>query len=276
MGPSKICIRKSFIALGLCLVLGLSACGSGGSSSSGEASEAWMSDLVSEGELVIGTSGNQQPYTMYEDGVASGYSIDQCEELADRMGLVPRVEVLEFSGVMTGVQAGKFDVACSGELVQTEERKQATGFYLSVPTLEETTGLLGMKGAWDDDTIEVARGLKVGGTQGGAPTVVVERALDGDVEMVLFPGVAESIVGLKQGRVDFATAGSLALAYYAMNDSELELVMRGLEPTKGGLIISRNENLRDKVNEVSQEMLDDGTIEELQMKWFGATALPGE
>lgn len=264
---------KAALVATTALLLATVGCG-GESGGDSESAGGWESDLISEGELIIGTSANLPPYTMQEAGTADGYSVAQCKELADRMGLEPRIEILEFSGVMTGVQSGKIDIVCSGELSQTDERKQATGFYLSTPTLYESTGLMTTADNKDPSDFEDARGAKVGGVQGGAPPNILKKELADDVEIVLFPGVAEAIQGLKQGRVEYLVNSSLVLSYYEKNDPDLRIVATGLQPLSGGLIISRNEALRDKVNEVSQEMLEDGTIEELQKEFFGATALP--
>lgn len=272
--------RGSALAAGALalLVVVVTACSSqsGDSATSGSGdSAAWAADLVNPGKLTIATSGNTVPYAYPEGDKIVGYSMDQCNELAKRMGLEPKIEVVEFSGVMTGIQSGKFDVACSGELVQTEERKAATGFYLSTPTLMADTGLLGRASeATSDNSFDIARGKKVGGVQGAASPGQLQKELNDDVEIVLFPGVAEAVTGLKQNRVDYYAATTLVLQYYAAHDSELKVVATGLDPTPGGLIISRHEGLRDEINKVSQEMLDDGTIADMQKKWFNTTSLP--
>ena len=75
------------------------------------------------GKLVVGTTGNYRPFSyMDKNNKLTGYDIEWATIIADELGLELEFVTGQFSGLIPGLVAGKFDVVLSGANA-TEERK---------------------------------------------------------------------------------------------------------------------------------------------------------
>jgi ABC-type amino acid transport substrate-binding protein len=138
--------RLRFPAAALCAVaatVGLVACGSSGSPSSGSTSGSNPYNLIHPGTLTVGMTLQFKP-EMYLDsaGKPAGYDVVLLDKLASSMHVKLSIQNLDFTGLIPGLQAHKFDVVSVG-LSPTPEREQAVSFsrayvpyalILAVPT----------------------------------------------------------------------------------------------------------------------------------------------
>lgn len=82
--------------------------------------------IKSSGELRVGTSGNQPPYSLKtkEDKIV-GYEIDMATLLAGAMDLEVKIVEMPFSELLPALEAGKIDVVMSGMTITTERNMKA-------------------------------------------------------------------------------------------------------------------------------------------------------
>lgn len=88
-------------------LVAISACGGSG----GNALEKVQKSKV----ISIGTSGNNAP-TIFRDAAGGfvGLDADWANQIAQSLGAKVEWQVLDFAGIVPGLQAGKFDAAMSG------------------------------------------------------------------------------------------------------------------------------------------------------------------
>lgn len=81
-----------------------------------------LSSILKKGELRIGTTGNQPPFSMKsKTGELIGYEIDLAKALAKTMGVKLTLVELPFSELISAVKSGKVDAVMSG-MTMTPER----------------------------------------------------------------------------------------------------------------------------------------------------------
>ena len=81
-----------------------------------------LSTILKKGEIRIGMTGNQPPFTMKaKSGELIGYEVDLATALAKNMGVKLKLVEMPFSDLLGALKAGKIDAVMSG-MTMTPER----------------------------------------------------------------------------------------------------------------------------------------------------------
>ena len=84
--------------------------------------------ILKNGELVVGTSGNQPPFSVTtKEGDIIGLDADLAALMADAMGVKAKLNTMPFSELLDALKAGKVDVVISGMTI-TPERNLKVAF----------------------------------------------------------------------------------------------------------------------------------------------------
>ncbi len=227
--------------------------------------------LVEDGKLIVVTTGNFPPFTLINEGTGDneGYTIDLAREVAKRLGLELELPTVDFVAELEGLASGLYDIADSG--IWPNEARQEAGFVFSRPMT--STGIVAQVLTENEGSAGFANvtGLKIGGIQGSSQEKFVldnEAELD-YAEYLGFQGAAEALTGLRQGRVDLLVQDTLVAGFVAVQNDDLSVA--------GPTILAHplsftyqngNEAKRNAIDVVINEMIADGTVAELQTKWF--------
>ncbi|HEX6226820.1 MAG TPA: transporter substrate-binding domain-containing protein [Chryseolinea sp.] len=85
-------------------------------------SQKVLSTILKKGEIRVGTTGNQPPFSMKaKNGELVGYEIDLAKTLAKHMGVKLKWVEMPFSDLLSALKAGKIDAVMSG-MTMTPER----------------------------------------------------------------------------------------------------------------------------------------------------------
>jgi len=85
-----------------------------------------LSNIINNGEIRIGMTGNQPPYSMKsKNGTLMGYEVDLAQILAENMGVKLTMVEMPFSELMPALQNGKVDVVMSGMTITPERNLNA-------------------------------------------------------------------------------------------------------------------------------------------------------
>ena len=85
-----------------------------------------LSNIINNGEIRIGMTGNQPPYSMKaKNGKLMGYEVDLAKILAESMGVKLTMVELPFSELMPALQNGKVDAIMSGMTITPERNLKA-------------------------------------------------------------------------------------------------------------------------------------------------------
>jgi len=73
-----------------------------------------LSRIVSSGQLVLGTSGNQPPMTMLdESGKPAGFDVDLADLMSQALGVKLVTKILPFNELLAALESGKVDIVIS-------------------------------------------------------------------------------------------------------------------------------------------------------------------
>jgi cystine transport system substrate-binding protein len=260
----KLICRRQALRLGVLLVAG------------GLALPACAADLLdaakARGTLRIGLEGTYPPFNFKDSktGQLAGYDVDVAKLVAARLGLKPEFVSTEWSAILAGLSAGKYDVIVS-QVGMTPKREQA--FDFSEPYTYSSPQLVVRKNdALTYAALSDLKGKKVGVGQG---TVFEQqaKAVPG-IEVKSYPATPENLQDLAFGRVDAALNDSLMVGYLLRN-SQL--------PIKAGARVGKveriaipfqkgNPQFKAAINKAIADARADGSLKQISLKWFGIDA----
>jgi polar amino acid transport system substrate-binding protein len=107
---------SSYLVIGILLIL----------SSLPAVSQKVLATIVKNGEIRVGTTGNQPPYSMKsKTGELMGYEVDLAKALATNMGVKLKLVEMHFSELMEALKSGKIDAIMSGMTITPERNLSA-------------------------------------------------------------------------------------------------------------------------------------------------------
>lgn len=270
--------------------LSLTACGGSGASQAGNDANAAANTimLVNEGKLTCISNMYFPPFEFMDEktGEPKGFDIDLSRELAKHMGLeanwtkesnmgfdtlVPTISAIDYS---TGQAKGKADVAIAGMTI-TDKRKQEVD--MSDPYLDSNQSLVTRAGSTETLESLNAEGKKIAvqdGTTGeewARENLPVADAAKGIVKL---DDVINAMNGLVSKTYD-AVITDLPVAKYQIesekNYADLQIAEAIPTGEQYGIAVSKgNPALTAAINKALADMVADGTMKELQVKWFGS------
>lgn len=234
-----------------------------------------LNNLVTPGKLTVGTTGQAPPRTYIDpaSGELTGSYVDLFKTLADDLGLEIEFVKLDWPGILPGLTANRFDLACDGAS-WSAQRLGSSDFLMTSPTAVNATVALARKDA-DVTSWEAMSGKKIGGVRGEIYFETAKERLSG-IDPVEYPGMSESLLGLQNGQVA-AVALNLANALDILDKSpmadQLQLVGPPLQVFAQGLCVNpRQADLLVAVNVLLGNYRADGTLQDLIGKYSSSTA----
>ncbi|WP_207005132.1 transporter substrate-binding domain-containing protein [Trinickia mobilis] len=230
--------------------------------------EDLLDQVKQRGSLRIGLEGTFPPFnSKAANGELVGYDVDIAKAVAAKLGVKPEFVTTEWSGIIAGLQAGKFDVIVN-QVGVTDARKQTLDF--SPAYTYSAAQLIQRK----DDTrqfnsLDELKGHKLG-VGLGTNYMDMAKSVPG-IDVVTYPGAPEYLRDLAAGRIDAALNDRLMLAYLLKN-SQLPLrtgatVGAGNPsaiPFKKG-----NPKFAKAIDDAMTQLEADGTFSKISDKWFG-------
>jgi ABC-type amino acid transport substrate-binding protein len=206
-------------------------------------------------------------------GGTQGFNVELGEELAKRLNRKIEVEATEFSGLVPGLNSGKYDFLLAPVTV-TPERAKALLFSEGYTATDYT--FLGRKGAPELKSLEELKGKTVAVNKGSNyEGWARDNAAKYGFKFDVYGTNADAIQAVLSSRADFNLAGSTVVGWAAKQNTALQLGYT----VKTGLVWAIPFRLNDKagrdlVDNALKCMKLDGTIAKLATKWYGYT--PGE
>lgn len=246
---------KKIVAMSLVLVMVLvcmSACSS---------AKLTVESVQKAGKLVIGTSPDFPPFeSLDEKGNVVGIEIEILELICQELGVTLEIKQMDFESVLPGVQSGKFDVGVSGISV-TPAREKNTLF--TIPYCLAAQAIV----VTSDSTIigkADLTGKKISVQTG---TTAEEFCMSNGYDVDGFAANADAESALVAGRVDAwviddLTAAEMVAAYNEDHpDAPLVILDEAMttEPYAFAFKLG-NDDLVNKINEILNKLLEDGTI----------------
>ncbi|MFP3549939.1 transporter substrate-binding domain-containing protein [Paraburkholderia sp. SIMBA_049] len=250
----------------------------------------------------VALEGSYAPWNLtLPSGKISGFEPELIDNLCKRINLQCETVAQDFDGLITGLQAGKFDVVMDA-LAITPERQQVIAFskpYAATPAafaaidghgLANATGkpaFLKLTGNPKIDGPMIAplrdqlKGKSIGIQSGTVYTKFITDNFKDITSVRLYKTSAERDLDLINGRVDIAFDDVTYYAGIADNKDTARIRIAG--PTIGGPVWGPGEglgfrkqdtDLKAKFDAAITEALADGTVTRLSEKWFKTDVKP--
>jgi polar amino acid transport system substrate-binding protein len=231
--------------------------------------------LKEDGILTVGAEPPAPPFIIppYPDN-PSGFEVDIAEEIGTRLGL--ETKWIEFVWTNLFSPAPKpfdFDI---NETTITDERDQVVDF--STPYFEANQSVLVHKGtdAENAATLDDVKALLLGAQEATTGLSYIRDTVKPSQEERVFATTAAANQALLNQTIDaFIIDLPIAAGLVAENPDDLVVVGQFITDENWGIVFEEGSELREHVDRVLQEMIDDGTMKELQDKWLpGTTDVP--
>ncbi len=225
--------------------------------------------VLDAGQLVVVGSGGYPPFNFYgedDPDTPIGFDVDTGKAIADRLGVELVYETSDWDGLPDGLRAGRYD-AILGSMADTEARREIVSF--TIPYYYSGAQLIvradsGLTGPEDVEGLDI--GVITGETY-------VDDALDLGANDVHYAEVNTILLEVLGGRIDGMITDRL-VAIRGMEEiaGGEELMLAGeLIRTENVAVAFRQEDneLREKISEILEELHADGTMTEISMLWHG-------
>ncbi|MEV0592925.1 substrate-binding periplasmic protein [Nonomuraea cavernae] len=276
--------RSRKLVAAACLTLattwGLAACGSDSDSGSGTAAAAEDLGVNKPGQVSVGFMNGLMPYVGLEKGALTGVEGELFTLAAKEVGLEVQAQGMEFSAMIAGVQAGRYDIGIGG-ISWTKDRSQVG--VMSDPVYYSPALMLTRPGVKATSVAEL-KGLNVGAVTGSINDEAV-RATPG-VKARTYPAWAQAISDLAAGRLDAINIDPLTAVYLRdtrpdLKDLEVQTMtpptdeevaanpgLQGFRPYQVVWYCSKKaEKLCGKLDEVTNGWFASKTSGEVLTKW---------
>lgn len=240
-----------------------------------EADESSSFTTVEEGKLSFGSSGLYKPFN-YEDldGNETGFEVDLGNAIAEEMGLEPNpVFTQDFGALIEEVNTDRIDVIL-GSLTITEERAEAVDF--STPYYTSGPVFYVHKDNDDIETWDDLEGKQVGVIANSVyEDLVLEHISEDNLSTYQSDTVALQDLAAGTDRLDMVLTDKI-VGLVQMDENNLDIKAVGdliMEEKIGAAVRKGNQELLDEINRALDEIIANGTYDELSNKWFGESIL---
>jgi cystine transport system substrate-binding protein len=230
--------------------------------------EDLLDTVKARGTLQIALEGTYPPFdSKNAQGELVGYDVDVAKAVAAKLGVKPVFITTEWSGIIAGLKAGKYDVIVN-QVGITPQRQASLDF--SPPYTYSVAQLIQRKNDTRNfKSLDDLKGHKLGVSLGSnyndmakaVPGIIVET----------YPGAAEELSDVASGRIDAALNDRLTLAYL-LKTAPLPLRAGASvgDPTMMGIPFRKdNPKFAQALDAAIDSLKQDGTLTRISLKWFG-------
>jgi polar amino acid transport system substrate-binding protein len=219
--------------------------------------------------LKVGLNSENVPWEFMRDGELVGFEVDMLNELAQRAGIELEFITVPFSGIFTGLQSEKWDLASSSIWI-TEERLKEMDF--ADPYYDSDMALMTQADSSIASFEDMAGGV-FGADTGSMNDQWLKDNVDtyGPYEIKNYDSPTDAFLDLQAGRLDGVVADSPTALYYVQQnpDAGLDVPLLMNIGFPQAWAFRKGDPLRDAANEIQNEMKEDGTLASIYEKWFG-------
>jgi polar amino acid transport system substrate-binding protein len=237
-----------------------------------------LDQIKAQGRLSVATEALYEPFEFVQNGKIVGYGRDILDEFAKGWNIKIDQQDLPFAGILTGLLEKKYDLVATTMIINPE---RVTKYAFTMPIAKTYVAALKRKGDAKVKNLDDLTGLTVGAIVPPAgPTAVIEKLNaelskqgKGAAKLVHFQNDPDMILALANGQIDVAIENQLPLNTIVQKQpTKFEIAGTIGDPFFIGWALRPEDTaLRDAVNVQIRRLRDNGTLAELQKKWFGFT-----
>ena len=241
-----------------------------------------LTEIKQRGEIVVGTELQFAPFEFLAGDKPVGFDVDLFEKIGADLGVKVKWVDLPWASVLPALEAKKFDMVVAGTTISKPRLER---YAMTLPIGDATVALV--KRADDKSITKPSdiQGKVVASMKGSAQLLILQdyvKTLPGGVaEVKAYIGSSNAYADLAAGRVSAVATSLPNLLYLQKTQPTFETVLPPFGPPAylAWVLPKKPETvtLLDAINAEIKKFDQDGTIKELQIRWFGKdTTLPYE
>ena len=229
------------------------------------------------GTIRLATVAGNKPLIYQYQEQCTGYEMELLTLFAEAYGYRYDVDVVPFESVILGMAAGKYDMT-SASLQITPEREQSVNFsdpYMQfdvVMVVKDTDGQENGKTLADFDNATL-------GIFSGSSFDALAKERFPNAQRQYYTLVPDMILAVEQGKIDGYITETTYVTAAIWEGAEIEAVKEIIDRTSAGFIFRKDDSvreLREQLNTFIRTAKENGTIAQLQEKWFAETEPTGK
>ena len=225
-----------------------------------------MDRIQANKEIIVGVKGDTPPFGYHDrNKQLRGFDVELAGAIAMKLGVKPKFVPLTTAERIPALQNRRVDLVAACMTI-TRERERLIDF--TMPYFETSQGLLVRADSPINDYLDLEK-KKVGATKGSTGMAMM-KIVQPDAVIVPFDGYKAAMTALKAGTIDALATDHIILVGLLKGKTDQFKIAGSFGWEPYGLGIRENDSaLRGKVNEVLQEMWDEGLFQEIYDSWFG-------
>ncbi len=197
---------------------------------------------------------------------AIGWDYDTVREICDRLNCVPEFKQAAWDGIFPAMQAGEYDMLADG-VTFTAERDEIVDFSIPYVTVGQVL-LIKEDAPIADLEAFKADSAKVVGTQIGTTNEMVAKEHFPEDRVQSFEEFGGAVAALNAGDIDAVVIDNIsALGFIAENEG-LAVGPQLTSDEQLAFVFPPGSELTAAVDAALEAMQADGTLEEINGKWF--------
>ena len=242
----------------------------------GQQAGSHLEQIKENGTMRVGTSADYPPFEYVdENGNKTGFDIELMEEIARRMELQIEWVDMPFDSLIAAVQENKIDLSISA-FNYSEDRDKNVDFtepyFISEDSFMVVDGFSGQIAA-PEDAANYIVGVQTGTTQDDWLTSnLVEPGLLPAENLFRYDRVDQAVLDLQAGRIEVLMSDYVPAQALAQQLGGMQIVYNGvLSSGPMNIVIPEGDTeLAAALNEIIQQLREEGFIDQLAMKHIGA------
>lgn len=216
----------------------------------------------------IATEGAYAPFNFITaEGELAGFDVDIAKALCSEMEIKCKIVAQDWDGIIPGLKARKYD-AIIASLSVTKERSRVVAFtdhYYS-----NSLSLVSSKAS--NLNPEALEGKNIGAQRATIAGQYLEDTLSDKVSVKLYDTQDNAYLDLSSGRLDAIISDTLPAYNWLASEEGQAFEFRGdkidIDDKIAIAVRKRDTELKEKFNTALQSILDNGTYEKINAKYF--------
>ncbi len=244
------------------------------SSTKAESTAASTSDETEIDKVTVVTAGTGEPYSLLSDDgkTWTGIDAEMWAEIEKRTGWEVEVKQAAFDSLWGELDTERADVAANCFAVKEERTDK---YNATIPYYGDAQCVI-VNSDSDYETLDDLKGKTIGCTNGQAAQTIIEGlAEEKGFTVKLYEDSAIGMNDLSLGRIDAYANTTTNVNAFTHNHEEADFRFFDEDLMANNVAYflpktERGEAIKEKLDEVIQDMLDDGTVAEITEKWMYA------
>ena len=218
-----------------------------------------------------------KPALYRKDELCTGFEMEFLTRFGQQYGYNFEIVEVPFESVIAGISAGKYDMAAAS-LNITPEREESIDFSDSYASFDVVMVVKNTDGQKTDKVLADFENATLGIFSGSSFDAIAKERFP-NARRQYYTLVPDMILAVEQGKIDGYITETTYVTAAIWEGAQIEAVKEIIDRTSAGYVFRKDESsdkLRGQLNAFIRASQENGTIAQLQQKWFGATEPSGK